>query len=83
MGGVEIYLPRYAELSVDNASILGSKTVHLGLDWWQAMTRKFQDLLHLSSEIPDHAVAPADSEKPVTIHFLIRTGAGGVDIYRL
>jgi len=83
MGGVEIYLPRSVEFTVDSHSVIGSKTVHEGLDISKKMTKKLQDLFHLPSEIPDRAVAPADSEKPVSIHFLINTGLGGIDIYRL
>lgn len=83
MGGVEIYLPRYVEFTVDGSSVMGNKEVYNGLDFWTALLKKFQDLLHLPSDIPSHAIAPADSSRPVTIHFLINTGMGGVDIYRL
>jgi len=83
MGGVEIYLPRYVQYTIDGASVMGGKNIHEGLDWWKSMTKKFQDVLHLSNQIPDHAVAPISQEQPVVIHFLINTGLGGVDIYRL
>lgn len=83
MGGVEIYLPRSVEFTVDSNSVIGGKTVHEGLDFWKSMSKKFQDMLHLPSQIPDHAVASADGDRRVSIHFLINTGVGGIDIYRL
>ncbi len=83
MGGVEIYLPRYVQFTIDGNSVMGGKNIHEGLDWWKSMTLKFQEVFRLPNQIPDHAVAPISQEQPVTIHFLINTGMGGVDIYRL
>lgn len=83
MGGVEIYLPRYVQFTIDGSSVMGSKNIHEGLDWWKSMTIKFQEVFRLSNQIPDHAVAPISQEQPVIIHFFINTGMGGVDIFRL
>ncbi len=83
MGGVEIYLPRYVQFTIDGASVIGGKDIHEGLDWWKSMTKKFQDVFRLPNQIPDHAVEPISQEQPVIIHFLLNTGVGGVDIFRL
>ena len=82
MGGVEIYLPRWVEFTVDSHSVIGSKTVHDGLDFSKSITKKLQAMCHLPSGIPE-AAAPAEGAQPVTIHFLINTGLGGIDIYKL
>jgi hypothetical protein len=83
IGGIEIYLPTYAKFTISGTSVLGGADVHEGLGFWGALTHKVKDKLHLTSQIPEHAVAPEDPSKPVKITFKITRGAGGVDIYRL
>ncbi len=83
VGGIEIYLPRYVQFVLDGTSVVGGKNVHEGLGAWKTLENRLRALVHLPSQIPDHAVAPADPERPVRITLVINTGVGGVDIYRL
>jgi hypothetical protein len=83
VGGLEIYLPRYVEFTIDSSSIIGGQDVHNGLGWWDSLVGKVSSALKLSDTIPEHAVAPLDPTRPVKIRLLLNTGVGGVDIYRL
>lgn len=82
MGGVEIYLPKYVKFVVDAHSVVGSQHVHEGTSYWQELKKKIKDTIHLSDEMPAHVAEPP-AEGQVTIRFLIHTGMGGIDIYRL
>ena len=71
VGGIEIYLPNYVKFIVnDNDRALGSVDVHDGLGFWETMVHKVKDTLHLSNQIPDHAVAPPSDDTPVRINLL-------------
>lgn len=83
MGGVEIYLPRYVQFTTDGGPAFGGVNLHEGLGVWKTLGHKIKDALHLPDQIPDHALADFDPERPVRIHFIIKTGMGGIDIYRL
>ncbi len=82
-GGIEIYLPRYAQFTVEGTRGLGGADVHEGLGFWSSLGHKIKDKLHLANQVPDHAVAPVDPAKPVKIKIHITHGIGGLDIYRL
>ncbi|HEY4119267.1 MAG TPA: LiaF domain-containing protein [Byssovorax sp.] len=83
IGGIEIYLPRYVKYTIEGGPGIGGTEVHDGLDLWTKLTNKVRSALHLPLEIPDHAVAEADPEHPVKIHFVIDGMVGGLDVYRL
>jgi hypothetical protein len=83
VGGVEIYLPRYALFTIEGTAGIGGADVHDGLGFWGALSHKVKGALHLPSQIPDHAVAPIDPSQPVKIRLHITRGVGGLDIYRL
>jgi len=83
MGGVEIYLPRYVQFTIDGTSVFGGTNIHEGLGWWKSMTARVKDTFSISNQVPEFAVAPIDPERPVKIRFLINSGMGGVNIYRL
>lgn len=83
MGGVEIYLPRYVQFTVDGTSVFGGTSIHEGLGWWKTMLARFRGTLNIPNQVPEFAVAQADPEHPVKIHFHINSGMGGVNIYRL
>jgi len=83
MGGVEIYLPRYVQFTVDGTSVFGGTNIHEGLGWWKTMLARFRGTLDIPNQVPEFAVAQADPERPVKIHFHINSGMGGVNIYRL
>lgn len=83
MGGVEVYLPRYVQFTIDGGAVVGGTNIHEGLGLWKGLMKSFQGTFSLPNQVPDHAVAPANPERPVRIHFVINTGMGGVDMYRL
>jgi hypothetical protein len=83
VGGIEIYLPRYVEFTVEGSSAIGGQDVHDGLAIWDKLANKMRSLLHLPSAIPEHAVENPNPGQPVKIHFVIDGVVGGLDIYRI
>lgn len=83
MGGIEIYLPRYVQFMINGQAGFGGANIHEGLGIWKSLTHKLKGTLHLPDQIPDHAVASADLERPIRINFIFHTGMGGIDIYRI
>ena len=83
MGGIEIYLPRYVQFTVEGGSAVGGTNIHEGLGAWKKLENQIKSVLNLPNQIPEHAVAPYNPENPVRIRFVIHTGMGGIDIYRL
>jgi Cell wall-active antibiotics response 4TMS YvqF len=83
IGGIEIYLPRYVQFTVERSGGLGGQDIHEGLGLWERMTHKLRDALHLPSKIPAHAVENPDPSKPVKLVLAIDGTVGGVDIYRI
>ena len=81
-GGIEIFLPRYVQFTIDGGSILGGRDMHTGTEQWARMQKKLRKIVTLPDEPPAFALASHD-ERPVNIHFTFRTGLGGVDIYKL
>ncbi len=83
IGGVEIYLPRYVQFTVEGGPGLGGQDIHEGLGLWDKLVHKVKDALHLPNQIPEHAVESADPAKPVKLTLAIDGVVGGIDIYRL
>jgi hypothetical protein len=83
MGGVEVFLPRYVQFTLEGSSIAGGRNVHEGPGVWETMKRKLHYLVNLPDQPPDFALAPYNPERPVRIHFVTHITMGGVDIYRL
>jgi hypothetical protein len=83
VGGIEIYLPRYATFTVEGGPAIGGYDVHEGLGIWNGLVVKMQRLLRLSNRIPAKAAEPIDPNQPVAIHLVIDSGVGGIDIYRV
>lgn len=83
MGGVEIFLPRYIQFSLEGSSIAGGRNVHEGPGVWETMRQKLRYIVNLPDQPPDYALAPSNPERPVRIHFVTHIMMGGVDIYRL
>jgi hypothetical protein len=83
MGGIEVFLPRYVEFTLEGSSIAGGRNVHEGPGVWETMKRKLHYLVNLPDQPPDFALAPYNPERPVRIHFVTHITMGGVDIYRL
>ncbi len=83
MGGVEIFLPRSVQFTLEGSSIAGGRNVHEGPGIWETMKQKLRYIVHLPEQPPDFALAPYNPERPVRIHFVTHIMMGGVDIYRL
>ncbi len=83
MGGVELFLPRSVQFTLEGSAIAGGRNVHEGPDVWETMKQKLRDLVTLPDQPPDFALAPSNPERPVRIHFVTHITMGGIDIYRL
>jgi hypothetical protein len=70
LGGVEIYLPRYAKFVVEGGAAVGGQDVHDGLSLWDRLFKRV-------------TVAPAGHDQPVLIRIVVDRLIGGLDIYRL
>jgi len=87
MGGVEIFLPRYVQFTLEGSALAGGRKVHDGLyegpGIWEITKQKLRYVVNLPSQPPDFAIAPPNPERPVRIHFVTHITMGGLDIYRL
>ncbi len=83
MGGVEIFLPRYVQFTLEGSAIAGGRNVHEGPGVWETMKQKLHYIVTLPEQPPDFAIAPFNPERPVRIHLVTHIMMGGVDIYRL
>jgi hypothetical protein len=83
MGGVEMFLPRYVQFTLEGSSIAGGRNVHEGPGVWETMKQKLRYVVNLPDQPPDFALAPSNSERPVRIHFVTHITMGSIDIYRL
>jgi hypothetical protein len=83
MGGVEIFLPRSVQFTLEGRAIAGGRNVHEGPGVWETMKQKLRYVVNLPDQPPDFALAPSNAERPVRIHFVTHITMGGIDIYRL
>jgi Domain of unknown function (DUF4342)/Cell wall-active antibiotics response LiaF, C-terminal len=87
MGGVEIFLPRYVEFTLEGSALAGGRKVHdayyEGPRVWEITKDKLRYVVDLPEQPPDFAIATPNPEQPVRIHFVTHITMGGVDIYRL
>jgi hypothetical protein len=83
IGGIEIYLPSYVKFTVEGGAAIGGQDVHNGLPIWTRVLHKSMSLFRMQPKIPAHAVPDPDPSQPISIHFVIEGGVGGLDIYRL
>lgn len=87
MGGVEIFLPRYVEFTLEGSALAGGRKVHdayyEGPRVWEITREKLRYVVNLPEQPPDFAIATPNPEQPVRIHFVTHITMGGVDIYRL
>lgn len=81
IGGIEIYVPSYVQLTMDGGASIGGVDVHDGLGWLERIERATRKLFRLSNQVPAHAPPPPD--EPISIRCVINGGIGGIDIYRL
>ena len=83
MGGVEIFLPRSVQFTLEGSAIAGGRNVHEGQEVWETMKQKLRDLVTLPDRPPDVALTPSNPERAVRIHFVTHVTMGSIDIYRL
>jgi hypothetical protein len=83
IGGIEIYLPSYVTFTIEGSAAIGGQDVHDGLPIWTRMWQKSRSIVGLKNKLPAKAVPHPDPDKPISIHFVIDGGVGGLDIYRL
>ena len=83
IGGVEIYLPSYVKFTVEGGAAIGGQDIHLGLPIWTRVLHRSMSLFGITPKLPAHAVPNPDPTQPISIHFVIEGGVGGLDIYRL
>jgi hypothetical protein len=87
MAGVEIFLPRCVQFTLEGSAFAGGRSVHDGLyegpAVWETMRRKLRYVVDLPDVPPDFAIAPPNPERPVRIHFVTHLTLAGVEIYRL
>jgi len=83
MGGVEIFLPRSVQFTLEGSAIAGGRNVHEGSGVWETMKQKLRYVVTLPDQPPDFALAPPNPERAVRIHFVTHITMGGIDIYRL
>ena len=87
MAGVEIFLPRYVQFTLEGSAFAGGRNVHDGLydgsRVWETTRWKLRYVVDLPEVPPDFAIAPPDPERPVRIHFVTHLTMAGVEIYRL
>lgn len=83
VGGAEIYLPRYVQFTLDGASLLGDKEVKDGAKTWEKLVKNFGKSIALPPSPPEYALAAPNPENPVSIRFIVNTGIGDLDVYRL
>jgi hypothetical protein len=87
MAGVEIFLPRYVQFTLDGSTFAAGRNVHDGLYEgpvvWETTRRKLRYVVDLPEVAPDFAIAPPNPERPVRIHFVTHLTMAGVEIYRL
>lgn len=87
MGGVEIFLPRSVQFTLEGSALAGGRKVYDGYyegpRIWEITRQKLGYVVNLPEQPPDFAIAPATPERPVRIHFVTHITMGGVDIYRL
>lgn len=81
-GGIEIFLPHYAQFVVNGGTGFGGQNVHRGSDVWHKLIKKLDDH-SLPANPTAEATREPSSEYPVRIQLNLHTGLGGVDIYQL
>jgi hypothetical protein len=82
MGGGEIYLPRCANLDVEDRSAWGGSRLFEGAGHWPRMRWALRGSVDLPGEIPAHALE-GFGERPVTVCLALDTRMGGFGVYRL
>jgi Cell wall-active antibiotics response 4TMS YvqF len=83
IGGVEIYLPRYAKFVVEGSAVIGGQDVHEGVPIWDRMLEKMKSWLQLPAQVPQHAVENPHPDQEILIRIAIDGAIGGLDIYRV
>jgi len=83
IGGIEIYVPRHVQFTIEGSALFGGQDVHDGHGVLNTIGRRLGRLVGWRSQIPDEAVPSPDPTRPTSIRFVIDGGIGGIDIYRV
>lgn len=87
MAGVEIFLPRSVQFTLEGSTFVGGRTVHDGLYEgavvWETTRRKLRYVVDLPEQPPEFAIAAPNPERPMRIHFVTHLTMAGIEIYRL
>jgi hypothetical protein len=81
IGGIEIYLPSYVKFTVEGSAAIGGQDVHDGLPVWTRFGQRLGSVFGIKPKYPSRAVP--NPGQPISIHFVIDGGIGGLDIYRI
>jgi hypothetical protein len=83
VGGIEIYLPRHVTFTWEGGPRHGGYDVHEGHGLLNRIGRRIRAAFGSPSRIPDRAVGPEDASQPTTLHLVIESWIGGIDVYRI
>ena len=83
MGGIQIFLPAYAQVQLNGEDFWGGKQLYRHDEFWNEMQQAFTNSqLQVPTSLPAWATASHD-EYPVTLRFHINTVMGGANLYQL
>lgn len=83
MGGIQIFLPAYARVKLNDETFWGGKRVYHGKAFQQEMQQAFTNTtIQVPTPLPEWATASYE-DYPVTLHLTIKTIMGGAHIYQL
>ena len=83
MGGIQIFLPAYAKVQLNEETYWGGKRIYHGKAFQQEMRQAFSNTT-IQAPMPLPVWATASYEDyPVTLRFTIKTIMGGAHIYQL
>lgn len=83
MGGVQIFLPAYAEVQLNGETFWGGKQLYGSESFWQEMRQAFANSdVQIPTTPPVWATASHEAY-PVTLRFRINAIMGGAQIYQL
>ena len=68
---------------VDGGPLIGGHDVHDGLGVIKTLEHKLRGTFGMSNQVPRASVPSPDPTRPTQIRFVIDSGIGGIDIYRI
>ena len=83
MGGIQIFLPAYAQVELHGTSFLGGKRLYKRNEFWPQMREAFTGSNLQVPPTPPAWAHAAYTEYPVTLRFTINAIIGGASMYQL